>query len=95
MLKDSAEKVFDTLLIEKGFLVYAKHKTWPEGKAGFVTSITEQEIIVQYHPGRGNVTNHFFLPSKEVAAGEWEIRWSKDLSQLSCYPEKEEIVYDS
>ena len=28
------------------------------------------------------MTNHFFLPADEVAAGEWEVRWSEDLSKV-------------
>ena len=47
---------FDLSEIARGDLVYGKHRTWPEGKAGFVTSATEKELIVQYHPGIGNVT---------------------------------------
>ena len=50
---------FDLSEIARGDLVYGKHRTWPEGKAGFVTSATEKELIVQYPPGIGNVTNHF------------------------------------
>ena len=46
---------FDLSEIARGDLVYGKHRTWPEGKAGFVTSATEKELIVQYHPGIGNV----------------------------------------
>lgn len=85
LIVDSVSKVFDTAQIEKGYLVYAKHRTWAEGKAGFVTAVTDTQITVQYHPGIGNVTNHFFLPASEVAAGEWEVRWSKDMSQVNKY----------
>lgn len=85
LIVDAVSKVFDTSQIEKGYLVFAKHRTWPDGKAGFVTAVTETQITVQYHPGIGNVTNHFFLPAKEVAAGEWEVRWSKDMSQVNEY----------
>ena len=65
--------------------MYAKHRTWPEGKSGFVTAVTDKQITVQYHPGIGNVTNHFFLPADEVAAGEWEVRWSADLKEVNEY----------
>lgn len=58
LIVDSVSKVFDTAQIEKGYLVYAKHRTWTEGKAGFVTAVTEKQITVQYHPGIANVTNH-------------------------------------
>lgn len=68
--------------IQPGYLVYAKHNTWDFGKAGFVTSITEKQLMVQYHPGIGNVTNHFHIPVSEVAANEWEIRWSADMVKV-------------
>lgn len=35
---------FDLSEIARGDLVYGKHRTWPEGKAGFVTSATEKEL---------------------------------------------------
>ena len=85
LIESQTSKVFDIEQIEKGDLLYAKHRSWPEGKGGFVTAVTEERITVQYHPGIANVTNHFFLPAKEVAAGEWEIRWSKDLSAVQEY----------
>ena len=82
LLKDSVIKVFDASSIKKGNLVYGKHQTWQEGKAGFVTAVTEEELTVQYHPGIANVTNHFFIPASEVADGQWELRWSDDLSEI-------------
>lgn len=36
---------FDLSEIARGDLVYGKHRTWPEGKAGFATSATEKELI--------------------------------------------------
>lgn len=85
LIVNSVTKVFDTSLIKKGYLVYAKHKSWPDGKAGFVTAVTEKQITVQYHPGIANVTNHFFLPADEVASGEWIVRWSEDMSVVEEY----------
>lgn len=76
---------FDLARIKRGYLIWGKHYTWNEGKAGFVTSATEEQLIVQYHPGIGNVTNHFFIPISEVAEGQWEIRWSADMSEVSEY----------
>jgi len=80
---DKVNKVFDIQLVNKGCLIYAKHKTWVEGKAGFITAVKDAELTVQYYPGIGNVTNHFFLPVSEVAAGEWEVRWSNDLMAVN------------
>lgn len=90
LIVDSVTKVFDTGIIKRGCLVYGKHRTWQEGKAGFVTAVTEKEITVQYHPGIANVTNHFFVPANEVADGQWEFRWSNDLSEVYEYPNEPE-----
>ena len=85
---------FDLSEIARGDLVYGKHRTWPEGKAGFVTSATEKELIVQYHPGIGNVTNHFRIPIDEAVDAQWEIRYSHDMSEVKTYGiETLEVVY--
>lgn len=76
---------FDLTQIERGYLLWGKHYTWNEGKAGFITSATEEQLIVQYHPGIGNVTNHFIIPVSEAVDGQWEIRWSSDMSEVQEY----------
>lgn len=76
---------FDITQIERGYLLWGRHNTWNEGKAGFVTSVTEEQLVVQYHPGIGNVTNHFMIPVSEVVDGQWEIRWSADMSEVFEY----------
>lgn len=76
---------FDLKQIQRGYLLWGRHYTWNEGKAGFVTSATEDQLIVQYHPGIGNVTNHFTIPVSEVVSGQWEIRWSADMSVVFEY----------
>ncbi len=78
-------KSYDLTQIKRGYLLWGKHYTWGEGKAGFVTSATEDQLIVQYHPGIGNVTNHFIIPVSEVVEGQWEIRWSADMSAVYEY----------
>lgn len=83
-------KSFDLTQIECGYLFWAKHSTWSEGKAGFVTTATENQLIVQYHPRIGNVTNHFIIPINEVVEGQWEIRWSADMAQIQEYVVKED-----
>ena len=40
---------------------------------------------MQYHPGIGNVTNHFMIPVSEAVSGQWEIRWSADMSEVFEY----------
>lgn len=76
---------FDLEQIKRGYLLWGRHYTWNEGRAGFVTSATENQLIVQYHPGIGNVTNHFMIPVSEVVSGQWEIRWSADMSEVFEY----------
>ena len=77
---------FDMSQIERGHLFWGRHSTWNEGKAGFVTAATEDQLIVQYYPGIGNVTNHFIIPVSEVTDGQWEIRWSADMMEVQEYP---------
>ncbi len=86
LIIEKPQSVLNTLEIKTGMLVYAKHVSWKCGISGFVTAITEKEMIVQYHPRIGNVTNHFFINAKEVAAGDWQIRYSTDLSKVYEYP---------
>ncbi len=86
LIIEKPESVLNTLEIKTGMLVYAKHVSWKCGISGFFTAITEKEMIVQYHPRIGNVTNHFFINAKEVAAGDWQIRYSTDLSKVYEYP---------
>ena len=76
---------FDLSQIKCGDLLWGKHSTWNEGRAGFVTSATDNQLITQYHPGIGNVTNHFIIPVSEAISGQWEIRWSSDMQDVFEY----------
>lgn len=76
---------FDLSQIKKGDLVWGKHFTWDEGKAGFVTAATKEQLIVQFHPGIGNVTNHFIVPVAEAIEGQWQIRYSSDMTDVQEY----------
>ena len=81
---------FDLSQIKRGYLLWGRHSTWNEGKAGFVTAATEDQLVIQYYPGIGNVTNHFIIPVPEAAAGQWEIRWSADMTDIQEYNIKED-----
>lgn len=85
LITEKQTAVFDLTQINRGNLLWGRHASWSEGKAGFVTSATENQLIVQYFPGIGNITNHFIVPLTEVLNGQWEIRWSADLSQVQEY----------
>lgn len=76
---------FDTAAIKAGDVLYGRHSSWDGGKAGVVTGVTADELVVQFHPGIGNVVNHFFVPAAEVADQEWELRWSSDLISINEY----------
>lgn len=65
-----------------------KHKSWSVGEQGFVVSVVKDKVTVQYPPQIGNVTNHFFIYADEVANGDWEIRYSKDMQTIERYPEE-------
>ena len=85
LITEKPTAAFDLTQIGCGCLLWAKHFSWEEGKAGFVTTARENQLIVQYYPGIGNVTNHFMIPVSEAADGQWEIRWSADLSSVQEY----------
>lgn len=85
LITEKPTAVFDMSQIDRGCLLWGRHSTWHEGKAGFVTSATENQLIVQYYPGIGNVTNHFIIPVSEAVSGQWEIRWSADMDEVQEY----------
>ena len=82
LVAEKQTAVFDLAQIRRGDLLYGRHCTWDKGKSGFVTSATENQLTVQYFPGIGNVTNHFIIYISEVVNGEWEIRWSADMTEI-------------
>lgn len=90
LLTEEPKVSFDLSAVRRGDLLWGKHRTWDEGKAGFVSAVTGNRLIVQYHPGIGNVTNHFMIPAAEAAAGEWEVRWSSDLLEVFHFSGTEE-----
>jgi len=83
---------FDISSIKCGMLMYGKHKLWPEGKSGFVTHVDRSKIIVQYHPGISNVTNHFIIPVEEVTDLKWDIRWSNNLESVEVFESEESAL---
>ena len=85
LVTEKPRSAFDLAEIRRGYLLWGRHRTWDAGKAGFVTSATEDQLIVQYYPGIGNVTNHFIIPVSEAAEGQWEIRWSADMTDICEY----------
>ena len=89
LVTEKIKETYDLSQIQAGDLFYGRHRTWKEGKSGIVTTANEKELIVQYHPGISNVTNHFRIPANEVFAGEWEARWSHDLSVVHEYTTEE------
>lgn len=95
LVVEKPEISYDLTQIQRGYLLWGRHYTWNEGKAGFVTSATEEQLIVQYHPDIGNVTNHFVIPVSEVVDGQWELRWSSDMSEIFEYEQEPEGGEDS
>ena len=80
-------KVFDTEAVKKGFLISAKHKSW------IISSVSPDELRVLYCPGIANVTRFFFIVASEVETGQWELRWSEDMTDIKEY-KPEEVQHD-
>lgn len=64
--------------IRRGTLIYAKHRSWKEGKSGIVYHASAERITVLYPNEKTNTQNHFFISVSEVYKNEWEIRYSGD-----------------
>lgn len=91
ILIENTGQEYDQETIQRGGLIYAKHKTWERGVAGLVAEVTKDMLYVQYCPPLRNVTNHFRIPAEELAAGEWEFRYSNDgMETIQKYPEEGE-----
>ena len=82
LIRNRAAPVFDSEPVHKGNLIRAKHKTWDEYKNGLVVGITSTELVVLYHTGIGNVSNHFVMLASEVAGGEWQGIWTEDMQTV-------------
>lgn len=82
LIIEETRKVFNFEAIKPRWCVYAKHRSWVEGKCGFVTAMTQTELTVQYAPDIRNVSNHLFIPVEQVEHGEWLIRVSPDLKNV-------------
>lgn len=67
LIKDRAAPVFDSEQVHKGDLIRAKHSN---------------ELVVLYHTGIGNVSNHFVMLASEVAGGEWQGTWTEDMQAV-------------
>lgn len=78
--------LFDTTVIQKGDVIWAKHISWNKAITGCVTSVNDRMITVMYTPEIGNVKNHFVIMASEK--DDWEIRWSHDLTDIYEFPEK-------
>lgn len=89
LLVNTERKEFNLDEIGRGTLIYAKHKSWPEGRTGIVTEASGDTLWVQYLPSIQNVLNHFFIPVAEAESGEWEVRYSSDgLQNVVRFPEQ-------
>ena len=80
---------FNTQEIKRGTLICAKHSTWQDWKSGIVTAVKENLLRVEFPPEEiGCIVNHYCIPASEVAAGQWQIRYSSDeLESIRTYPE--------
>ena len=82
LLIDSSGKIFDVDQIARGDFIRARFTTWDQAVNGLIASADSDQLTVLYFPGMGNVSNYFRIPVSEVAAGDWDIRWSRDLETI-------------
>lgn len=78
---EKSKGVFNTEM-KKGTLIWAKESGWDAGVPGFISAVSEDELVVMFHPDISNVVNHYIIPAKEVAGGKWHIRWSEDMETI-------------
>lgn len=81
------ESKFNLEEIKEGWCAYVKHSSWDEGKAGYISSLSSDIMMIQFCPGIRNISNHTSVEAKDIAAGEWEIRLSPDLKDIYEYKE--------
>ncbi len=79
---EKCKGVFNTG-IKKGTLIWAKKDGWDAGIPGFVSSVSEDRLVVMFHPDVSNVVNHYIVPAEEVAENRWQVRWSEDLAEIN------------
>ena len=82
LVSETSRPLIDLEQIAEGDLLYAKHRSWPDGRGGIVTDVRPERLTIQFHPELGNVMNHFFIPASEIADKQWEIRWSRDMQEV-------------
>lgn len=82
ILKDMEQKVFNIAVLSRGYFIYGKHRSWPEGVNGLIANVAEEELLVQFLPGIRNVTNHYRIRAEDTANGEWELKISRDLKSI-------------
>jgi hypothetical protein len=91
LIKETTNDVIDTKEIGRGSLIWAKHRSWKEGKSGIVENVTEQKIIVRFLPSTQNIENHFMIYASELVEDAWTVRYSSDgMETVSSYGGEEE-----
>lgn len=85
LIETTETPLFNEAEIEPGWVMCAKHESWDSYKAGFISSVTPEALVVAFHPPIKNIVNHFVIKSTEAARGEWTIRYSPDLETIYEY----------
>lgn len=83
LITEQTGMVFDAESIHKCDLIRAKHQSWQTEENGIVTAVNQQKLTVLFLSLIANTSNFFIIPVEEVKAGEWEIRWTSDLANIS------------
>lgn len=69
--------------------VRAKYHTWEKSRNGLTIAASENELTIIFLPLIHRATCYFSVKAEEVAAGKWEILFSRDLTNI----DKVELTY--
>lgn len=87
LIVPSGAAVFDAGAIGRGDLIRAKYLGWDGARNGVVVQVEGDEVSVLYRPEIANVISFFSIRAGEVEAGDWEILWTHDFTQVFAWPE--------
>lgn len=74
--------IFNLDVIKRGNFIYAKGKTWTEGRNGLIVRANEQEITAIFLT-ENSAAGYFKIKIGEI--GEYEMRISGDLTEVMEY----------
>lgn len=82
LISDKVKHLFDTKVIKRGCAVRVKRADDTEYRIGLVQEVKPETIRIIYTNIQNGAMSYLDLKASEVAAGMWEVAWTKDLEEL-------------